>query len=155
MVLFAASLSFISKDPHDIVLVWGFAWILFSKGWISLGRTASIVRTALSGKVGKFLAGASYSVYLLHLLILTPVAYFTASRYHLNSVARFAVSFSITAAISYGMAKPLEFVERWGISLGKRLSQAVVTRQERKTQRDTQSRPTLWPPDFVWLRGKQ
>jgi peptidoglycan/LPS O-acetylase OafA/YrhL len=155
MILFACSLSFLSRDPHDVLLVGGVAWVLFSKGWLSLGRSASIVRMALSGRVGRFLADASYSVYLLHLLILTPIAYVLATRYHLNAGLRFAVALSVTATVSYGMAKPLALIEQSGISLGRRFSQAVSSRLERRAGREVQTPSTLGPPAFAWLKERQ
>ena len=154
MILFASSLSILSRDPHDVVLVWAFTWILFSKGWLSMGTSARMVRTALSGRIAKFLADASYSVYLLHLLILTPISYLVSTRLHLSAGTRFAVALSVTVIISYGMAKPLEFVERWGISLGKRLSQVLV-RERSVTQRETQAPSNLGPPALAWLKGKE
>jgi len=121
-VLFAAALSLLSRDRHDIALVAVFAWILFSDGWLSLGRSAHLVRGLLSGRVSGFLADASYSVYLLHLLILTPAAYLLCTRAHLTAPLRFSAALAVTLLLSYGMAKPLQLVEKWGIAVGRQLS---------------------------------
>ncbi len=125
--IFAASLSLLSRDPHDIILVGIFCWLLFAEHRLAGGQCAGYVRTALSGKVSSFLAGASYSVYLLHLLILTPIAYFLYTLTNLGPGVRFAIALGITASLSYAMAKPLEIVENLGISWGKRLSRAIAS----------------------------
>lgn len=125
-VLFAASLSLLSRDPHDIILVCLFAWVLFSEGWVSLGASADLARRALSGRLSSYLARASYSVYLTHLLILTPVAYFLCTRFDLSVELRFLSALTITIVASYGLAKPLELLENWGIAEGKRLSRRVT-----------------------------
>jgi peptidoglycan/LPS O-acetylase OafA/YrhL len=119
-----------------------------------VGASARIARTALSGRFAKFLADASYSVYLLHLLILTPISYLVSTRLHLNAGTRFAVVLSVTAIISYGMAKPLGSVEKWGISLGKRLSQILV-RPSTVERRETPVISPLTPPALAWLKGKE
>lgn len=155
MILFACSLSLLSRDPHDVVLVGSFAWVLFSKGWLSMGKSASIVRMALSGRVGKFLADASYSVYLLHLLILTPIAYLLTTRFQLNVGARFSIALATTATISYGIARPLALIEERGISLGRRFSKMVLARQERQPRHKAQTASNLGPPALAWPRGKE
>lgn len=121
-ILLGMALSLLSKDAHCILLVAVFAWIVFSDGRVSFGRLASLARGALSGRLSNFLARASYSVYLVHLLILTPTAYLVCTRLHLEPPLRFMCVLAVTVSISYGIAKPLEFLENWGVSLGKRLS---------------------------------
>ncbi len=123
--IFATALSLLSRDPHDIALVAVLAWILFAEGWLALGSSAHLVRRVLSGKVSGFLADASYSVYLLHLLILTPTAYLLCTRLHLTPPLRFGAALATTLILSYGMAKPLQVIESWGVSLGKQLTRRV------------------------------
>ncbi len=127
--LCAAALSLLSRDPHDIILIGVFAWVLFSNGRISLGRSADLARRALSGKLSTFLARASYSVYLTHLLILTPVAYFVSTRFQVAAGPRFLFALTVTVVASYGLARPLEVLENWGIAEGKRLSGRVISRR--------------------------
>ncbi len=138
-ILFAASLSLLSRDPHDIILVSIFAWILFADGWVSLGRSAHLVRRVLSGKLSSFLARASYSVYLLHLLILTPVAYFLCTQFQLPVQMRFVFALTTTIVACYGLARPLEVFENWGIAEGKRLSRKVTRKSATTYRRGTAS----------------
>jgi peptidoglycan/LPS O-acetylase OafA/YrhL len=121
-VLLACGLSLLSLDLHDIILVFVFAWVIFASGRLSLGGTLAYTRRALSNKFSSFLADASYSVYLTHLLILTPVAYLLCTHTHFGSMLRFLIAATLTIAISYGLARPLEVLENAGIQLGKRLT---------------------------------
>lgn len=119
-ILGAGGLALLSRDLHDVSLVAVFGWILFSEG-----QTTELVRRALSAKLSNVLARASYSVYLLHLLILTPVAYFLCIRCHIPVYLRFFLALATTAICSYGLARPLEAIENWGIAEGKRFSKRV------------------------------
>jgi len=121
-VLLACGLSLLSRDLHDIILVFVFAWVIFAAGPLSFGGTLPYVRRALSNRFSSFLADASYSVYLLHLLILTPIAYLLCTHTHLGAVPRFIVAAALTIAIAYGLARPLEVLENAGIKLGKQFS---------------------------------
>lgn len=121
-IVLAAGLSLISGDPHDIALVAVFGWVLFSSGEFGLGSSASLFRRMLSGGLSSYLARASYSVYLTHLLILTPIAYFICTRFQMSARSRFLLALAATLSASYGLAKPLEVFENWGIAQGKALS---------------------------------
>lgn len=125
MIIFAAGLSLLSRDTHDIILVAVFSWILFAEGWFALGSSAFLVRRALSGRVSGFLADSSYAVYLLHLLIVTPTAYLLCTRLQLTPPIRFSAVLAITLVLSYGVAKPLQFIETWGIAWGKQLTRRL------------------------------
>jgi peptidoglycan/LPS O-acetylase OafA/YrhL len=132
-----------------ISLVIGLIWVLIERNDQSLGRLVLIVvmfylldkdslpatklsrslvkylRMGLSTKIGIFFGEASYASYLLHLLIVIPLAAFltTVPFYmHLNGVMRFFVCL-ITAAIPvYFFAWLLYlYVEKPGIKLGKKL----------------------------------
>ncbi len=127
-LVLATGLSLLSRDPHDIVLVAVFAWILFSDGRLALGNSAYLVRSVLSGKVSGRLADASYSVYLLHMLILTPTASLLCTRFHLARPVRFSAALTITLVVSYGLAKPLQIVEAWGVAFAKQLTGRVEGR---------------------------
>lgn len=126
MAVWGGALSLLSRDSHDIFLVSVLCWLLFADHRLLAGRCAGFLRSLLSGKVSSFLAGASYSVYLVHLLILTPVAYWLYTHTALNAGGRFASALLVTATISYALAKPLERVEMMGIAWGKRLSLAMA-----------------------------
>jgi len=121
-VLLACGLSLLSRDIHDVILVVVFAWVIFGSGRLLLGGTLPYLRRLLSNRFSALLADASYSVYLLHLLILTPIAFLLCTQFHMASVARFLAAAILTMAISYGLARPLELLENAGIKLGKRLS---------------------------------
>lgn len=128
--LLGAALSLVSLDPHDIILVAVFAWVLFSHGKLSFGKSALFARRLLSGKVSHLLAEASYSVYLVHLMILVPVSYFVCTRMHFGVGVRFILYLSITCLISYSLAVPFHWIERMGIKIGKQLSGGVVSKPE-------------------------
>lgn len=121
-ILIPCGLSLLSKDPHDITLVFVFAWIIFAPHRFPIGNIVSHLRRTLSGRVAIVFGDASYSVYLTHLLILTPVSYLLYTKFKMNPAERFIIAFTITAGVSYGVAKPFEIVENAGIALGKRLT---------------------------------
>ena len=125
-ILLGCLLAVISRDPHDIILVFVFAWILFAQKRILLGGLADAARRVLSCKAAKFMADASYSVYLTHLLILRPIAYFLLTKTHLSTTGQWAIALVITTVCSYGAAIALRPIEKWGISVGRQLSRKVV-----------------------------
>jgi peptidoglycan/LPS O-acetylase OafA/YrhL len=120
-VLSASCLALISLDTHSVVLVALLAWILFYDGSASFGAAAAAARKALSGGLCRYMADASYSVYLTHLLVLVPISYFLLTKTHVGPLARFAVEVAATSAICYLAARPLAAIENNGISLGRRL----------------------------------
>lgn len=129
MVVGAAALALVPRDAHDIALVATFAWVLFSGEAFWLGRLAGRARTALSGRVGKFMADASYSVYLTHLMFLTPISYFLLKYEGIGPVYRFAIAASATILLSYGAARPLKVIEDHGISAGRLLVRRISPMQ--------------------------
>ena len=124
--LSACSLSFVSADLHDIVLVFFFGFVIFARGEGAIGKVALRIRSMLSGSVFKMLGNVSYGVYLIHLLILVPIAYFLLTQAHFSSKTRFIVALASTVSISYLVAWGLTRVEELGIKLGKRLSCSVL-----------------------------
>ncbi len=126
MIILGCCLSLLSLDLHGIVLVTAFCWILFSEGILTLGGAASRVRAALAGRTSVRLAEGSYSVYLTHLLILTPLAWWLCIYTSLSPELRFTIAFSLTAVASYGLAIPLERIEKWGIGVGRQLSRRLL-----------------------------
>lgn len=92
-------------------------------------------RWILTNKVSVFMGDVSYSVYLLHLLIVLPVIAFLLSNPQfagLPSIARFMTASIIILPITYGIAVLLyKFIEKPGIKLGKtiisrKLSKAIA-----------------------------
>ncbi len=116
--------AFTHPSPLPLSILWfaiGMLWagILFSGS--SASGLAERVRKFLSNGFSSFLADASYSVYLLHLLILIPIAYLLCVYTHWIAPARFLIALAVTASLSYGLARPLSMLERRGISWGKTL----------------------------------
>jgi peptidoglycan/LPS O-acetylase OafA/YrhL len=82
-------------------------------GWL---RAAA---RALGGRLGHWLGELSYSVYLIHLLFLTPIASLLITA-GLRGLPLFASSFALTVAFSYAAAGALHiWVEKPGIAAGK------------------------------------
>lgn len=85
-----------------------------------------LIRRALSGRVGAFLGDTSYAAYLLHLLILLPVAGILVQMpayLALPSPARFLIVAAVVCPLTYGLAFWLyRLVEQTGIRMGRRLS---------------------------------
>jgi peptidoglycan/LPS O-acetylase OafA/YrhL len=76
----------------------------------------------------RWLGDVSYGAYLLHLLVLIPVAAMLTLRYGdaLPAPARFAAALAVTAAIVYPLSWALyRLVELSGIDLGKRVLRAL------------------------------
>ncbi|MGA3344269.1 MAG: acyltransferase [Terracidiphilus sp.] len=130
-VLLGCLLASISGDFHDILVVAVFAWVLFADGWIAMGPSATMVRRLLSGRISKFMADSSYSVYLTHLLILIPVAYLIATHFRLPPVLRWSIAMVITAVSAYSLAAALHRIETFGINIGKTLAYKLSQPVER------------------------
>jgi len=124
-ILMGYLLAFFSRDLHDILLVIGFGFVLFVSDVPVLGKMAGACRRVLSCRVATFMAEASYSVYLVHLLILRPLAYFLVTRTQLTPDQRGIVALVLTTAGSYSLAVLLHPVEVWGISIGRKLAKRI------------------------------
>src|SRR5262249_40542390 len=84
------------------------------------------VNRLLASPLMRWMGDVSYGVYLLHLLLLIPIAGWVARELGADAhgVLRFATALTITAAITYAVAHLLHLtVEQGGIRLGKRLLQ--------------------------------
>ncbi|BEN31332.1 hypothetical protein SMKC034_25480 [Serratia marcescens] len=101
------------------------------------GRVLRLPRWVLTNRFSVFLGDVSYSVYLLHLLIVLPVVAYLLSNTsfaELSSVTRFIVASAIILPLTYSIATLLyHFIEKPGIKLGKILisrnqTKAVVLR---------------------------
>jgi len=83
------------------------------------------MRRALASPVGHWMGETAYSLYLVHLLVLLPVAAWLAGLdgyLQLKSSLRFAMAGAITLVVSLSISTLIHFwVERPGIALGKRL----------------------------------
>ncbi|MDT0206433.1 acyltransferase family protein [Serratia marcescens] len=88
-------------------------------------RVLSLPRWFLTNRFSVFLGDVSYSVYLLHLLIVLPVVAYLLSNTsfaELSSLMRFIVASGIILPITYGIATLLyHFIEKPGIKFGKML----------------------------------
>lgn len=82
-----------------------------------------------SWKVSKFFGDTSYSLYLLHLLIMYPILYFLFQQdwyFGLSTYVRFFVSLVIISPVVYGLSYLLHrIIEIPGILLGKKVAQRV------------------------------
>jgi peptidoglycan/LPS O-acetylase OafA/YrhL len=91
-------------------------------------------RWMLTNKVSVYMGDVSYSVYLLHLLIVIPIVAYLLSNTHfaeLSSVIRFITASVIILPITYGIATLLyKCIEKPGIKLGK----SVIARSETKNR---------------------
>ncbi|OKB67229.1 acyltransferase [Serratia marcescens] len=96
------------------------------------GHALRLPRWFLTNRFSVFLGDVSYSVYLLHLLIVIPVVAYLLSNTsfaELSSVMRFIVASGIILPVTYGIATLLyHFVEKPGIKLGKMLLRSNQTK---------------------------
>lgn len=88
-------------------------------------RALRLPRWFLTNRLSVFMGDVSYSVYLLHLLIVLPVVAYLLSHTsfaELSSVMRFIVASGIIIPLTYGIATLLyRFIEKPGIKYGKML----------------------------------
>lgn len=88
-----------------------------------LDKIITRLRGTLGGRMGRFLGDTSYSVYLLHWLILVPVAAYlaTTSGYvELHGSMRFCMCLVVSGPLVYAASWLLhQFIERPGIRLGR------------------------------------
>ncbi|WP_122289196.1 acyltransferase family protein [Serratia plymuthica] len=96
-------------------------------------KALRLPRWMLTNKVSVYMGDVSYSVYLLHLLIVLPVVAFLLSNTQfaaLPAAIRFISASAIILPVTYGIATLLyKFIEKPGIKLGK----AVISRGEAKS----------------------
>ena len=96
-------------------------------------KALRLPRWMLTNKVSVYMGDVSYSVYLLHLLIVIPVVAFLLSNTQfaaLPAAIRFISASAIILPVTYGIATLLyKFIEKPGIKLGK----AVISRGEAKS----------------------
>ncbi len=95
------------------------------KDLLRINKIIYLVQFNLSNKISTFMAKVSYSVYLVHLLILTPVGALLAHvEWYVNlpGFARFSIIFILVSFLTYCIAYPLyRYVEQPGVNLGKNL----------------------------------
>lgn len=96
-------------------------------------KALRLPRWILTNKASVYMGDVSYSVYLLHLLIVIPVVAFLLSNTQfaaLPALIRFISASAIILPVTYGIATLLyKFIEKPGIKLGK----AVISRGEAKS----------------------
>jgi len=113
-------------DLHGILLGSGIGFVLFTSAQVPvLGVVASKLRILLSGRIAVFMANASYSIYLIHLLILRPVAFVINSRLPFSENIKGLMILLVTTVLSYGMAVLLHPIEELGISVGRKLAKRL------------------------------
>ncbi|HHQ4314531.1 TPA: acyltransferase family protein [Serratia fonticola] len=104
-----------------IIMLAVVLWPFGNNGFWS--KILQVPRYVLTNKISVFMGDVSYSVYLLHLLIVLPIIAFLLSNSELAilpSVMRFFVVVIITLPITYGVSFLLyRFIEKPGIKLGK------------------------------------
>jgi peptidoglycan/LPS O-acetylase OafA/YrhL len=132
LVALLVALAFAVRRDHTTftlaALSVGFA-LLVGGAWLpgvgALHRAFAPIRRALASPVGHWLGETAYSLYLVHLLVLLPVAAWLAGfegYLQLKSSLRFALAGTITLVVSLSISTLIHFwVERPGIALGKRL----------------------------------
>jgi peptidoglycan/LPS O-acetylase OafA/YrhL len=91
-------------------------------------------RWMLTNKVSVYMGDVSYSVYLLHLLIVLPVVAFLLANTQfseLSPIMRFIAASAIIIPLTYGVAALLyKFIEKPGIRLGK----YIISRSDAKNR---------------------
>lgn len=94
-------------------------------GLARMARAVGVVRRVMSAPLSRFCGDTAYGFYLVHLLILLPVAGWLARQpAYVGSPAglRFALCFVVVGAIAYALAWALyRWIEQPGIQLGKAL----------------------------------
>jgi peptidoglycan/LPS O-acetylase OafA/YrhL len=92
-------------------------------------KKRELANKLLSNRIAKFLGDVSYSVYLIHFMILTPVVYFFLQSEWwtaLPDAARFLTAFFATVVPTYLLGYILfRTVELPGISAGRRVIRSV------------------------------
>lgn len=126
-----------------ILMVVGMYYLMNKENLPQLpGSTILIDKTRqwFSNKFASFLGDTSYSVYLLHLIILLPVAG-TLTHYHwytqLTGWGRFTTCFLMTAPMVYLMSWFLyQLVEKNGIRFGKQMITLFKMQEDKEVSND-------------------
>ncbi|MDW8847240.1 acyltransferase [Erwinia sp. MMLR14_017] len=118
----------------EVLMIVGMAAILWQYVEGSLiARLIALPRKLLNNRVSTWLGDVSFSVYLLHLLIVIPVIALLLTHTNLENksdLMRFALVSVICLPVTYALASLLyRFVEKPGILIGKKvLGQKAVAR---------------------------
>ncbi|MBP2167441.1 peptidoglycan/LPS O-acetylase OafA/YrhL [Erwinia toletana] len=110
----------------EAVMIIGMAAILWQyRPGAMMQKAIALPRAILTNRFSTWLGDVSYSVYLLHLLIVVPAIALLLRDYHMDGVSaplRFGIVCAICIPLTYAIATLLyRFVEKPGILLGKRV----------------------------------
>lgn len=110
----------------EAAMIIGMAMVLWQyKSDAKMEKLMKLPRAILTNRISTWLGDVSYSVYLLHLLIVIPVIAILLRDHHLDAISaplRVAVVSGICLPLTYGLASLLyRYVEKPGIQLGKRI----------------------------------
>jgi peptidoglycan/LPS O-acetylase OafA/YrhL len=114
-----------SASAYFLLPVYGGTALLWCQdGVLAQTRLAAVSNRLLRRKLFPFLADMAYGAYLLHLLILVPVAaYLSEFSFYvsLRATERFALLLALMLALVYSLAFVThKFIEQPGIKLGRR-----------------------------------
>lgn len=121
----------------EALMITGMVWLLWpyqQRGWLQ--RTSRLPATLLGSRMFTWSGEISYSVYLLHLLIVIPVIAWLLSQYQLSqysSIVRYLITLAVCLVPVYFLATVMHYlVEKKGIILGKKIILNHVRQQGKR-----------------------
>ena len=97
-----------------------------------MAKLIQIPRKLLNNRLSTWLGDVSFSVYLLHLLIVIPAIALLLNQTDIeyqHDLTRFLIVCAVSIPLTYGLASLLfKYVEKPGINLGKRFLSAKPAR---------------------------
>lgn len=119
----------------EVLMILGMAAILWQHAESSLmARLIAVPRKLLNNRLSTWLGDVSFSVYLLHLLIVIPAIALLLTHTSLgdkSDIVRFAIICAVCIPITYALAALLfKFVEKPGILIGKKVLATVSAQKD-------------------------